>query len=161
MVFWDKIFDQVSAGYPDVTTDTALVDAITMWFVKNPEHFDVIVASNLFGDIITDLGAMLQGGMGFAAGANLNPEKQFPSMFEPIHGSAPKYAGKGIANPVATIESVRMMLEHLGELHAAQAIEKAIAQVLSGGEIKTKDMGGTHSTEQMGEAILGTLMAGN
>ncbi len=154
MVFWDTVFSQVAKNYPDVTTDVALVDAITMWFVKNPEHFDVIVASNLFGDIITDLGAMLQGGMGFASGANLNPDKQYPSMFEPIHGSAPKYTGKGIANPVATIESVRMMLDHLGELQAAETIEKAIAQVLSRGEIKTRDMGGTHTTVQMGDAIL-------
>ncbi len=157
MVFWDQIFEQVAERYPDVTTDTALVDAITMWFVKNPEHFDVIVASNLFGDIITDLGAMLQGGMGFAAGANLNPEKNYPSMFEPIHGSAPKYAGKGIANPVATIESIRMMLDHLEEHRAAQAIEKAIIQVLSKGNIETKDMGGTHTTAQMGDAIVKAL----
>lgn len=161
MVFWDQVFSEVAQNYPDVTTDTALVDAITMWFVKNPEHFDVIVASNLFGDIITDLGAMLQGGMGFAAGANLNPEKNYPSMFEPIHGSAPKYAGKGVANPVATIESVRMLLDHLGESHAAQAIEKALARVLSGGEIKTKDMGGTHTTRQMGDAVVAALKAAN
>jgi len=157
MVFWDQIFEQVSEKYQDVTTDTALVDAITMWFVKNPEHFDVIVASNLFGDIITDLAAMLQGGMGFAAGANLNPEKNYPSMFEPIHGSAPKYAGKGVANPVATIESIRMMLDHLEEHQAAQDIVKAITQVLSKGKIKTKDMGGAHTTAQMGDAIVNAL----
>jgi len=93
MVFWDRVFDEVSRDYPHVKTDMALVDALTMWFVKNPDAFDVIVASNLFGDIITDLGAMLQGGMGFAAGANLNPEKTYPSMFDPIHGSVPTYAG--------------------------------------------------------------------
>lgn len=154
MVFWDRVFNEVAQDYPDITTDVALVDAITMWFVKNPEHFDVIVASNLFGDIITDLGAILQGGMGFAAGANLNPEKRYPSMFEPIHGSAPKYAGKGVANPVATIESIRMMLDHLGESAAAKNIEQAITQVLSRGEVKTKDMGGGDATGMMGDAIL-------
>lgn len=153
MVFWDSIFNDVAGNYPDIATESAFVDAITMWFIKNPENFDVIVASNLFGDIITDLGAMLQGGMGFAASANINPEKIYPSMFEPIHGSAPKYKGKGIANPVATIESIRMMLEHLGEGGAAGDIERAIVEVLSQGKIKTKDMGGTHSTSEMGKAI--------
>lgn len=159
MVFWDRVFDEVAQGYPDITTDVALVDAITMWFIKNPEHFDVIVASNLFGDIITDLGAMLQGGMGFAAGANLNPEKRYPSMFEPIHGSAPKYAGKGVANPVATIESIRMMLNHLGEGAAAKNIEQAIAHVLSRGEVKTRDMGGDDVTSLMGDAIVQAVRA--
>ena len=90
MVFWDSVYNQVAGNFPDVKKDMALVDAITMWFVKNPEYFDVVVASNLFGDIITDLGAMIQGGMGFAAGGNINPERSFPSMFEPIHGSAPQ-----------------------------------------------------------------------
>ncbi len=103
MVFWDGVFDDVAVSYPDVETDMALVDALTMWLVKNPDYFDVVVASNLFGDIITDLGAMLQGGMGLAAGGNINPERAFPSMFEPIHGSAPKYTGQGRVNPVASI----------------------------------------------------------
>ena len=153
MVFWDKVFDQVAKDYPDIKTDMALVDALTMWLVKNPEVFDVIVASNLFGDIITDLGAMLQGGMGFAAGANINPEKKYPSMFEPIHGSAPKYAGKGIVNPVAAIESIRMMMEHLGETEAGKDIEAALNQVLQTGDVKTRDMGGKHPTSQMGDAV--------
>ena len=153
MVFWDQVFAQVAEDYPDIKTDMALVDALTMWMVKNPEAFDVIVASNLFGDIITDLGAMLQGGMGFAAGANLNPEKTYPSMFEPIHGSAPKYTGKGIVNPVAAIESIRMMMEHLGEIEAAKDIETAVNRVLQYGEVKTRDMGGRHSTSQMGDAV--------
>jgi tartrate dehydrogenase/decarboxylase/D-malate dehydrogenase len=153
MVFWDKVFDQVAQDYPDIKTDMALVDALTMWMVKNPEVFDVIVASNLFGDIITDLGAMLQGGMGFAAGANINPEKTYPSMFEPIHGSAPKYAGKGIVNPVAAIESIRMMTEHLGETKAGKDIEAALNQVLQTGDVKTRDMGGKHSTAEMGDAV--------
>ena len=153
MVFWDKVFDQVAQDYPDIKTDMALVDALTMWLVKNPEVFDVIVASNLFGDIITDLGAMLQGGMGFAAGANINPEKTYPSMFEPIHGSAPKYAGKGIVNPVAAIESIRMMTEHLGETEASKDIETALKHVLQNGDVKTRDMGGRHSTAEMGDAV--------
>lgn len=153
MVFWDSIYKDVSRDYPDVKTDVALVDALTMWFVKNPEYFDVIVASNLFGDIITDLGAMLQGGMGFAAGGNLNPEKVYPSMFEPIHGSAPKYEGKGVVNPVAAIESIRMMMDHLGEEAAARSIEEGVKRILSEGKFKTRDMGGKQSTSEMGDAI--------
>jgi isocitrate/isopropylmalate dehydrogenase len=129
-----------------------------MWFVKNPDYFDVIVASNLFGDIITDLGAMIQGGMGFAAGGNINPEKTYPSMFEPIHGSAPKYTGKGIANPIASIESVCMMLDHVGETSAAEAIHRAVTLVLSAGDTKTHDMGGTAKTHEMGDAVQRALL---
>ncbi|HDK46163.1 MAG TPA: tartrate dehydrogenase, partial [Actinobacteria bacterium] len=103
MVFWDEVYAAVAQDYPSIETDMALVDALTMWFVKNPGWFDVVVASNLFGDIITDLGAMLQGGMGFAGGGNVNPERTYPSMFEPIHGSAPKYTGKHVVNPIASI----------------------------------------------------------
>ena len=158
MVFWDSVFNDVARDYPEILTDSAFVDAITMWFIKNPESFDVIVASNLFGDIITDLGAMLQGGMGFAASANINPEKTYPSMFEPIHGSAPKYKGLGIANPVAAIESIRMMLDHLGETEAAKDIEGAVVEVLSGGKIKTRDMGGNHPTSAMGNAVKEALL---
>jgi isocitrate/isopropylmalate dehydrogenase len=153
MVFWDSVFNEVAKDYPDIKTDMALVDALTMWFVKNPEFFDVIVASNLFGDIITDLGAMLQGGMGFAAGANINPERDYPSMFEPIHGSAPKYEGKGVVNPVAAIEAIRMMMEHLGEEAAANDIEKGVNSILSEGKFKTRDMGGKHATSEMGDAV--------
>jgi isocitrate/isopropylmalate dehydrogenase len=153
MVFWDEAYDFVAKDYPDVETDMALVDALTMWFVKNPEWFDVVVASNLFGDIITDLGAMLQGGMGFAAGGNVNPEKVFPSMFEPIHGSAPKYTGKGVVNPIASIEAVRMMLEHLGETEAAAQVQGAIASTLSAGEVRTRDMGGSNTTDELGAAV--------
>ncbi len=153
MVFWDMVYNQVAKDYPDIATDMALVDALTMWFLKNPDYFDVIVASNLFGDIITDLGAMMQGGMGFAAGGNINPEKDYPSMFEPIHGSAPKYTGKGIANPVASIESVRMMLDHIDEPEAALDINRCTAAVLGSGKVKTRDMGGSASTSQMGDAV--------
>lgn len=153
MVFWDSIYQTVSRNYPDIKTDMALVDALTMWMVKNPEYFDVIVASNLFGDIITDLGAMLQGGMGFAAGGNINPEKTYPSMFEPIHGSAPKYAGKGVVNPIASIESIRMMLEHLEEEEAAQDIQESIKNFLVDRKINTLDLGRKHGTKQIGGAI--------
>ena len=113
----------------------------------------MIVASNLFGDIITDLGAMLQGGMGFAAGGNINPEKIYPSMFEPIHGSAPKYAGKAVVNPIASIESIRMMLDHLGEEQAALDIQRAVMKTLALGKVKTPDMGGTNKTHEVGDAI--------
>lgn len=157
MVFWDSVFEDVAREYPGVETDAALVDAITMWFVKNPDYFDVVVASNLFGDIITDLGAMLQGGMGFAAGGNINPERSFPSMFEPIHGSAPKYTGQGVINPIASIEAMRMMLDHLGESGAASAIGQAVAAVLRDGRVRTRDIGGTSSTSEVGEAIRGRL----
>lgn len=153
MVFWDEAYDHVAQDFPDIQTDIALVDALTMWFVKNPDWFDVVVASNLFGDIITDLGAMLQGGMGFAAGGNVNPEKVYPSMFEPIHGSAPKYTGKRIVNPIASIEAVRMMLEHLEEAEAGAHIQQAVASTLAAGEIRTRDMGGTNATNEVGAAV--------
>jgi len=159
MVYWDSIFNQIAEEFPDVKTDMALVDAMTMWFVKNPQFFDVVVASNLFGDIITDLGAMLQGGMGFAAGGNINPEKKFPSMFEPIHGSAPKYAGKNIVNPIASIESARMLLDHLGEEEAAGQIQAAVMKVIADGKFRTKDMGGSNTTSEVGEAIVKEFLA--
>jgi isocitrate/isopropylmalate dehydrogenase len=130
-----------------------------MWFVKNPEFFDVIVASNLFGDIITDLGSMLQGGMGFAAGGNVNPEGDYPSMFEPIHGSAPKYTGKRVVNPIASIEAVRMMLETLGEEEAGAHIQRSIIDTLGASEVKTKDMGGSAGTDEMGAAVAAAMRA--
>ena len=153
MVFWDRVFAEVAAEFPDVATEVALVDALTMWFVKNPEWFDVIVASNLFGDIITDLGAMLQGGMGMAAGGNVDPELRYPSMFEPIHGSAPKYTGQERVNPIASIEAARMLLDHLGEREAAASIGRAVAEVLVAGEVRTADLGGTSRTSEVGAAI--------
>ena len=130
-----------------------------MWFVKNPDYFDVVVASNLFGDIITDLGAMLQGGMGFAAGGNVNPEGDYPSMFEPIHGSAPKYTGQSVVNPIASIEAVRMMLDTLGQTAAADHIETAIAATLGAGKTRTRDMGGSSSTIEMGTAVVDAMRA--
>jgi len=131
------------------------VDAITMWMVKNPEHYEVVVTPNMFGDIITDLGAMLQGGMGMAPGGNLNPEGL--SMFEPIHGSAPKYAGKGVANPLAAILAGKMMLEELGEREASEAVEEAVKGVLREGKCLTRDLGGTSKTSEMGDAVVRKL----
>jgi len=153
MVFWDDVYAEVARRYPDIETDAALVDAMTMWLVKNPEWFDVVVASNLFGDIITDLGAMLQGGMGMAAGANINPERTHPSMFEPIHGSAPKYTGQHRVNPIASIEAMRMMLDHVGEKAAAAAVERAVAETLAAGEHRTADIGGTSRTDEVAAEI--------
>jgi tartrate dehydrogenase/decarboxylase/D-malate dehydrogenase len=160
MVYWDSIYAEVAAGYPDVQRDMAMVDAITMWFVKNPEYFDVVVASNLFGDIITDLGSMLQGGMGFAAGGNIDPERRYPSMFEPIHGSAPKYTGQKRVNPIASIEAMRMLLDHLGETGAAAAIGDAVGAVLVAGEVRTRDLGGTNTTDEVGQAVAAAITTG-
>jgi len=126
---WERTFNELASAYPDISTDYAHVDAICMWFVKNPEWFDVVVTDNMFGDIITDLGAMIQGGMGIAAGGNINPEGT--SMFEPIGGSAPKYTGKDVINPLAAICAVQMMLDHLDERDAADRIERAVIRVCS------------------------------
>ena len=151
MVYWDEVFRKVAKNYPDVRTDFAMVDATCMWMVKNPENFDVIVAENLFGDIITDLAAAIQGGMGVAAGANTNPHGL--SMFEPIHGSAPKYTGKNVVNPIATILAGQMMLEQLGEKEAATLVEDAVKKVLKDGKYRTKDIGGASSTSEVGDAV--------
>jgi isocitrate/isopropylmalate dehydrogenase len=149
--FWREVFLGVAQEYPAVTHDFNFVDAITMWFVKNPEWFDVIVAPNMFGDIITDLGAMIQGGLGLAPGANLNPEGT--SMFEPIHGSAPKYKGQNKVNPIATIWAGAMLLEHIGQPAAAASVVKAIEQNLFEGKIKTYDLGGSSTTSDVGTEI--------
>ncbi len=143
---WERTFREIAPEYPDVKTDYAHVDAITMWFVKNPEWFDVVVTDNMFGDIITDLGAMIQGGMGIAAGGNINPAGV--SMFEPIGGSAPKYKGQNVINPLAAISAGGMMLEHLGQTDAAMAIEAAVMQV-TGKHIKSLAAGkmGMSTTE--------------
>ncbi len=130
---WTRAFAEVAEEYPDIETDHAYVDASCMWMVKNPEWFDVIVTCNLFGDIITDLGAMIQGGMGVAAGGNINPEGV--SMFEPIHGSAPKYTGKNVICPIAAISAAGMMMEHLGEKEVGKAIDSAVAQALASGKL--------------------------
>src|SRR5438477_12951257 len=127
MVLWDEVFRAVRGDYPDVESSSLLVDAAAMDFVRKPEAFDVVVASNLFGDILTDLSAIVTGSMGLAASANINPERKYPSMFEPVHGSAPDIAGKGIANPLAAILSGEMMLEHLGLTRSAAAVRNALA----------------------------------
>lgn len=152
---WREVFTEVSAQYEDIETEFTFVDAITMWLVRKPEWFKVVVAPNMFGDIITDLGAMIQGGLGIAAGGNINPEGV--SMFEPIHGSAPKYKGKSVANPTATILAGAMMLEFLGEIEVAKDIEDAVEKVLSEGKVRTQDLSGESSTEQVGDEILKKL----
>ncbi len=149
---WQRVFNEVAKDYSDVTTDYAHVDATCMWMVKNPEWFDVIVTDNMFGDIITDLGAMIQGGMGIAAGGNLNPEKV--SMFEPIGGSAPKYTGKNVINPLAAIAAGQMMLEHLGEVKAANRIEKSI-QTITQNKLKSLSAGKMgYSTTEVGDLVV-------
>src|SRR5205823_3980671 len=142
MVLWDEVFKAVARDYPDVQTNSLLVDAAAMDFVRKPESFDVVVASNLFGDILTDLSAIVTGSVGLAASGNINPEKTYPSMFEPVHGSAPDIAGKGIANPLAAILSVEMLLNHLGLTKSGAAARKAVAAVLKAGKVRTPDLGG-------------------
>ncbi|AKB13740.1 3-isopropylmalate dehydrogenase [Methanosarcina thermophila] len=149
--FWREEFNEVSAKYPDITTDFNFVDAITMWFVKNPEWFDVVVTPNMFGDIITDLGAMIQGGLGLAPGGNINPTGT--SMFEPIHGSAPKYKGQNKVNPIATIWAGAMLIEQLGEKEASDMIVSAIQKNILDGKVRTYDMGGRSSTSDVGDDI--------
>jgi len=157
MVLWDRVFAEVSREYPDVQTNALLVDAAAMDFVRKPEAFDVVVASNLFGDILTDLSAIITGSVGLAASGNINPEKRYPSLFEPVHGSAPDIAGKGIANPLAAVLSVGMLLDHLKLERSAAAVKQAVAAVLKTGQVRTPDLGGRATTAQMAEAVLGAL----
>ena len=153
MVFWDRVFADVGRDYPDVKTDMLLVDAAAMFMVKEPSRFGVVVTSNLFGDILTDLGAAIAGGMGLAAGANIDPERRFPSMFEPIHGSAPGIAGKGIANPLAAVWSAAQLAGFVGERHAENLILDAVASVLRDKRALTPDLGGKSSTSDTGDAV--------
>jgi len=157
MVFWDEITEQLSTEYPEVKVNRYHIDAIAARFVMQPESLDVVVASNLFGDILTDLGAAIQGGLGFAASANVNPAGGVPSMFEPVHGSAPDIAGQGIANPLATIWSGAMMLEHLGEAAAAADIVTAMEAYTSQGLMKPVDQGGNASTPDIAKAVAAEL----
>jgi tartrate dehydrogenase/decarboxylase/D-malate dehydrogenase len=157
MVLWDRAFASVAAEFPDISTESLLVDAAAMNFIRRPESFDVVVASNLFGDILSDISAIIIGSMGLAASANLDPLKRYPSMFEPVHGSAPDIAGKGIVNPLATILSAAMMLDHLGEGDAARRVERAVADVLAEGRARTPDLGGKSSTVEVTDAILEKL----
>lgn len=155
---WRESVRKVARDYPDVELEFILVDAITMFFVRKPEHYQVVIAPNLFGDIITDLAAGLIGGMGMAPGANINPEGG-PSMFEPIHGSGPDIAGKGIANPIAAILAGGMMLEHLGHEEAALLVERAVGEVLGERRVRTPDLGGHSSTTQVGDEIAARVLA--
>lgn len=158
MPFWDERFAAVSSEYPDVRADQYHVDILAARFVMSPERFSVVVASNLFGDILSDLGPGVTGTIGIAPSGNINPERKFPSMFEPVHGSAPDIAGRGIANPIGQIWSAAMMLEHLGEIEAGQMVFDAIKKVLaSSGPPLTPDMGGTATTHDLGSAIVSAL----
>jgi len=154
MVFWDRVFKEVSRDYPDVATESLLVDAACMDLVRRPEAFDVMVGSNLFGDILTDLAAAVTGSLGLAPSANLNPARTAPSMFEPVHGSAPDIAGRGLANPLAQVLSGRMMLEFLGQQRAAELVENAVRTVLREGRVLTRDLGGSASTGEVTDAVL-------
>jgi tartrate dehydrogenase/decarboxylase/D-malate dehydrogenase len=156
MVLWDEVFFAVARDYPDVQTDRELVDAVTTRMVLKPQTLDVVVASNLHADILSDLAAALAGSLGVAPTANLNPERQFPSMFEPIHGSAFDITGKGVANPIATFWTAAMMLEHLGEAAAAQRLMRAIEKVTATGEM-TPDLGGKGTTKSVTAAVVAAL----
>jgi tartrate dehydrogenase/decarboxylase/D-malate dehydrogenase len=154
MALWDRVFGEVAATYPGIETESLLVDAAAMNFIRRPESFDVVVGSNLFGDILSDISAIVIGSMGLAASANLDPERRFPSMFEPVHGSAPDIAGQGVVNPLAAILSASMMLDHLGLSGAAVTVERAVAAVLEEGKVRTRDLGGSSGTEEVAAAVL-------
>jgi tartrate dehydrogenase/decarboxylase/D-malate dehydrogenase len=157
MPFWDERVKAMAKSYPDIAVEQYHIDILTAHFVRKPESFDVVVGSNLFGDILSDLGPAVTGTIGIAPSANLNPERRFPSMFEPVHGSAPDIAGRNIANPIGQIWSGAMMLEHLGQKAAADAILKAIERVLAAGTELTPDMGGKATTQSLGRAVAEAL----
>jgi tartrate dehydrogenase/decarboxylase/D-malate dehydrogenase len=159
MPYWDERVEAMAANYPDVSWDKYHIDILTAHFVLNPDRFDVVVASNLFGDILSDLGPACTGTIGVAPSGNINPERTAPSLFEPVHGSAPDIAGQGIANPVGQIWSAAMMLEHVGEPAAAAAIMRAIEAVLAEPKLRTRDLQGPANTEQCGKAIADALSA--
>lgn len=157
MPFWDEIFAEVAAGYPDVQSEQCHIDALTARMVQQPDRLDVVVGSNLFGDILSDLAAAITGGLGMAPSGNINPPGEYPSMFEAVHGSAPDIAGQGIANPVAQILAGAMMLDHLGEVDAARAVNAAVERVLADGEVATPDLGGKATTAELGSAIAAAI----
>jgi len=157
MVLWDRVFQSVASEYPDIETDSLLVDAAAMNFIRRPSSFDVVVGSNLFGDILSDVSAILTGSIGLAASANLDTTRRFPSMFEPVHGSAPDIAGRGIVNPMAQILSAGLMLDHLGLPEAAQQVEGAVAAVLAEAKIRTPDLGGSSKTRDVTTAVIERL----
>ena len=156
MPFWNERFAAISEEYPEVRIDKYHIDILTANFVQHPDWFDVVVGSNLFGDILSDLGPAIAGGIGIAPSANLNPEREFPSMFEPVHGSAPDIAGRGIANPIATLWSVSMMLDFIGEEKAAVDLMKAIESTTAGNTL-TRDLGGKASTHECTDAVIENL----
>ena len=157
MVFWDEVFQDVASEFPQVETESLLVDRACMDFVRWPEEFDVVVASNLFADILSDIAAVVTGSMGLAPSANINPERIYPSMFEPVHGAAFDITGKGIANPLATISAVAMMLDHWGEQDAANRVDGAVARCLEERRVLTPDLGGNASTSQVGDEVVRLL----
>jgi tartrate dehydrogenase/decarboxylase / D-malate dehydrogenase len=157
MVLWDRVFQSVADEYSDVETESLLVDAAAMNFIRRPQSFDVVVASNLFGDILSDVSAILTGSIGLAPSANLDPTRRNPSMFEPVHGSAPDIAGRGVVNPMAQILSAAMMLDHLGLDAAARSVERAVAVVLKGSKHRTPDLGGTSSTSEVTAEVIDRL----
>ncbi len=161
MVMWDEIFEEISQDYRDISTDKILVDAMTTRMVLDPKSIDTVVATNLHADILTDLAASLSGSMGIAPTGNLDPDKRYPSMFEPIHGSAFDIMGKGIANPIGSYCSAVMMLENLGELKASQRLMKAIEKLTSDKKVITKDLGGQNSTEEVTKAMINILLGKN
>ncbi|CAM5424877.1 tartrate dehydrogenase [Frigidibacter albus] len=158
MPYWDERVEEISQGYPDVKWDKYHIDILTAHFVQHPDWFDVVVASNLFGDILSDLGPACTGTIGIAPAGNINPERKFPSLFEPVHGSAPDIAGQGIANPVGQIWSAALMLDHLGETTAAAGVVQAIEEVLSRPEYRTRDLGGSAGTADCGKAIADAIL---
>ncbi|MEC7837892.1 MAG: tartrate dehydrogenase [Chloroflexota bacterium] len=157
MVLWDRTFEEVKKDYPQVSTDSLLIDAACMDFIRKPQNFDVVVASNLFGDILTDIGAIITGSMGLASSGNIDPTKKSPSMFEPTHGSAPDIAGKGIANPMAQILTAGIMMKHLGESESAEIIENSVKKVLDLGESLSPDLGGNSTTSEVTRSIISNL----
>ena len=157
MVFWDKIFEEVRKDYPEITSSKMHVDALAGYFIMHPDRLQVVVASNLFGDILTDLGSAMLGSIGISPSGNINPEGTYPSMFEPIHGSAPDIAGKGIANPMGTFWAISMMLEHLGCKDEANLIMNAMEKVLLEGKYLTQDIGGKATTTEMTDAIIAAM----
>ncbi|MEK5185529.1 tartrate dehydrogenase [Solibacillus sp. FSL W7-1324] len=157
MKFWDAIVNETMSRYPQLQLKSYYIDALVAYFIERPEEFEVVVASNLFGDILSDLGSAIIGGLGLSPSGNINPNRDYPSMFEPVHGSAPDIAGRGIANPIAQIWSLALLLGHTGRPDLEQLIVQAIEQVLAKGEVKTADIGGTATTEEMGGAICNAL----
>lgn len=157
LVLWDRVFQSVARDFTDIETENLLVDAAAMNFIRRPDSFDVVVASNLFGDILSDVSAIVAGSIGLAASANIDPTRKYPSLFEPVHGSAPDITGRGIANPMAAVLSASMMLDHLGESAAAASMDGALRKVLAAGTVRTPDLGGSNTSVEVRDAIIASL----